>query len=207
MCCRFFIGELDPELAPVLKAALRSPLLPQVQKLHPAPLVQSGEVRPTDLVAAVASNRQRKPAVFPMVWGFSVPGRTAPLVNARTETAAEKAAFREAWRSHRCAVPASWYFEWQHLPTQDGRHTTSTRFAIQPKDAAVTWLCGLYRIENGLPVFVILTREPGPDVAHIHDRMPLILSRQDIPAWIHPDTDPAELLPRAVTALSAERAD
>ena len=204
MCCRFFIGELDPELAPVLKAAMRSPLLPQAQKLHPAPLVQAGEVRPSDLVAAVASDRHRKAAVFPMVWGFTVPGRSAPLVHARVETAAEKPTFREAWRSHRCVVPASWYYEWQHLPTQDGKHTTSTKYAIQPKDAKITWLCGLYRIENGLPVFVILTREPSPDVVHIHDRMPLILPHQAVRDWINPDVNPADVLSRAVTSLAAE---
>ena len=206
MCCRFFIGEFDPELAPVLKAALNSPLLPRFQKAHPAPLVQAGEVRPKDLVAAVASDRQRKPAVFPMVWGFTIPGRSAPLVNARVETASEKASFRESWRQHRCAVPASWYFEWQHLPTRDGRKTVSVKYAIQPREASVTWLCGLYRIEDGLPYFVILTREPSPDVAHIHDRMPLILPREAVREWINPDIDPAEVLPLAATSLAAEPA-
>ena len=207
MCCRFFIGESDPELAPVLDAAQRSPLLPRFRKAHPAPLVRAGEVRPADLVAAVASDRRRKAAVFPMVWGFTIPGRSAPLVNARVETAAEKPSFRDAWQSHRCAIPASWYYEWQHLPSPDGKRTISAKYAIQPQNASVTWLCGLYRIENGFPVFVILTREPSPDIVHIHDRMPLMLPGSSVRDWINPDIDPAAILPLAVTRLTAERAE
>ena len=46
---------------------------------------------------------------------------------------------------------------------------------IQPKNSTMTWLCGLYRIEEGMPVFVILTREPGEEICFIHNRMPLIM--------------------------------
>ncbi|MFR7618630.1 MAG: SOS response-associated peptidase family protein [Subdoligranulum sp.] len=46
-----------------------------------------------------------------MKWGFQIRGRSL-IVNARTETAAEKPTFREAWEKRRCIIPASWYFEW-----------------------------------------------------------------------------------------------
>lgn len=49
------------------------------------------------------------------------------------------------------------------------------KYAIMPKGQELTWLCGLYRLENNYPHFVLLTREPGEDIAFIHDRMPLIL--------------------------------
>jgi len=70
----------------------------------------------------------------------------------------------------------------------------------------VTWLCGLYRIENGLPVFVILTREPGEGIRFLHDRMPLILPGDLVDAWIRPDTKPEELLPYALTDMVFEKA-
>lgn len=206
MCCRYFIRESDPDLLPIIDAALKSPLIARFAKAHPAPLVRFGEVAPTNLVAAIASDKQRNLAVFPMTWGFTVPGRSVPMVNARVETAAEKPSFRDSWKSHRCAVPASWYYEWQHLPKEDGRSTTSTKYAIQPKDATITYLCGLYRIENGLPVFVILTREPSPDISHIHDRMPLILPQEVIRDWVNPAVKPEDLLPHALTAMAAEKA-
>lgn len=70
----------------------------------------------------------------------------------------------------------------------------------------MTWLCGLYRIENGLPVFVILTREPAKEIRFIHNRMPLILPERYINDWIRPDTKPEELLPAAMTDMLFETA-
>lgn len=207
MCCRCHMEDYDPELAPILGIAIKSPLIPRIQKVRPTPLVQSGDVFPTNLVAAVASDKQKIPAVFPMIWGFSVKGRSAPIINVRVETAAEKPTFREAWKEHRCAVPVSWYYEWQHLPFADGRSTVKTKYAIQPREPGATWLCGLYRLEDSIPVFVILTREPGESIAHIHDRMPLILPKQAIRDWVNPAVRPADILPYALVDMVAEKAE
>ena len=207
MCCRFFIRESDPELLPIIDKALKSPLAARFAKVHLAPLVRYGEVKPTDLVAVIASDRQQKPAVFPVTWGFTVPGRSAPLINARSETASEKQSFSEAWKQHRCIIPASWYYEWQHLPTEDGRKTTTTKYAIQPKNETTTFLCGLYRIENGLPAFVVLTRDPSDDISHIHDRMPLIMPKGAVRDWVNPTVKPEDILPYAVTSMAAEKAE
>lgn len=164
MCCSFYIKENDTAFMPILEGAESSPLFPRFQKSYAAPLARGGEVRPTNLAAVLATDRQQKPALFPMVWGFTVQGRNAPIINARSETAAG-----------------------QHTPTEDGRGTVSTKFAIQPKDAEIMFLCGLYRIEeNGLPAFVILTRQACEDVAFIHERMPVMLPKEAIKAWINP---------------------
>ena len=126
-------------------------------------------------------------------------------MNARSETAAEKPTFREDWRRHRCIVPASWYFEWSHFIGSDGKKHTGDKYMIQPKDTAMTWLCGLYRIENGLPVFVVLTREPGEGIRFIHDRMPLIMPEKLVKEWIRPDGKPEELLRYALTDMIYEK--
>ena len=76
---------------------------------------------------------------------------------------------------------------------------------IQSKGAAVTWLCGLYRIENGFPTFVILTKTPSAEISFIHDRMPLILPQNYVSAWIKPENSPAELLKEAETDMIYER--
>ena len=136
--------------------------------------------------------------------GFS--GRTL-LMNARTETAPEKATFRDAWASHRCIVSASWYFEWEHLIGEDGKKRTGDKYLIQPKGSPMTWLCGLYRIEDGLPVFVILTREPGEGIRFIHDRMPLIMPGDCVDEWIRPDGKPEELVERALTEMVYEKVE
>ena len=127
-------------------------------------------------------------------------------MNARSETAAEKPTFKEDWLKHRCIVPASWYCEWEHRLGSDGKKHTGDKYMIQPRGTAATWLCGLYRIEEGLPYFVILTREPVEEIRFIHDRMPLIMPEHLVNEWIRPDVKPEELLPYALTDMIFEKA-
>jgi len=199
MCCRYWADE-SPELREIVEEMNGSPLVSKWQKT--TGITTYGEVRPTNVVPVIASNKVGERSVFPMKWGFT--GRTL-LVNARTETASTKATFKNAWASHRCIVPASWYFEWEHIILNDGRKKTGQKYLIQPKGSTMTWLCGLYRIEEGLPVFVVLTREPGEEIRFIHDRMPLILPKELINPWIHPDTRPEELLGEALTDMVYEK--
>ncbi len=198
MCCRYWADE-SPELRAIVEEMMRSPLVRKWQKT--TAVLTQGEIRPTNVVPVIAPDRSGKRAVFPMKWGFS---EKSLLMNARVETAAVKPLFRDAWRSRRCIVPASWYFEWQHLTGTDGRKKTGEKYLIQPKDSYMTWLCGLYRIENALPVFVILTREAADEIRFIHDRMPLILPETLIEAWIRPDTRPETLLASALTDMNYE---
>ena len=200
MCGRYWV-EKSPEFEIIVDEMNQSSLVRQWQGM--ATIKTNGEIRPTDVVPVIAPNRRGNRTVFPMKWGFS--GKSL-LVNARCESAGDKPTFRDSWKSRRCIVPASWYFEWEHLQGSDGKMHTGSKYKIQPKDSAMTWLCGLYRIENGLPVFVILTREPAKEIRFIHDRMPLILPERYINDWIRPDTRPEELLPAAMTDMTFETA-
>ena len=128
-------------------------------------------------------------------------------MNAKAETATEKPTFKDDWEKHRCIIPASWYFEWRHMIDNTGKRHISDKYMIQPKGAAVTWLCGLYRIEEGLPHFVVLTRDPGDEIRFIHDRMPLIMPEDLVNEWIRPDRKPEELLPYALTEMMFEKAE
>ena len=77
---------------------------------------------------------------------------------------------------------------------------------IQPNGSSMTWLAGLYRIEDSLPVFTVLTREPTDDLRRIHDRMPLILPKERIDEWINPRSNPEALLRYVVTDMVIEKA-
>ena len=103
-------------------------------------------------------------------------------------------------------MPASYYFEWEHLTDEKDRKRTGDKNRIQPVDSTMTWLCGLYRIESGLPAFVILTREPGEEIRFIHDRMPLIMPREYVDEWIRPDAKPEELIKASLTEMEFEKA-
>lgn len=204
MCCRFYM-EMSPELRPIVEAARRSRLyLDNIEKL-PRPLTTEGEVFPDALVPVLASNKSGRKSVFPMLWGYHVPGISRTIANARVETAVEKPSFRESWAAHRCVVPASWYYEWERRLSSSGKPRAGDKYAIMPREGKLTWLCGLYRMENGYPHFVILTREPGESIAFIHDRMPFLLPESEIDAWIAPERNPHMLLSAALTDVVFEK--
>lgn len=210
MCCQYFM-EMDPELRDIVEEMNQSPLTwKMVDKLGRRATTE-GVVRPTNIVPAVASSSHGSRAVFPMVFGFSpAGGASVPLINARVETAGQKPTFKEAWKSHRCIIPASYYFEWVHLVNPaTGKKKTGEKYLIQPKGAQLAWLAGLYRIEekSGMryPAFTILTREPGEEIRFIHDRMPVILPRELVDSWIQPDSDPEDIVKEAITDVAFEK--
>ena len=202
MCTRFHIFDSMEAYREILEEAQESPLLERFRETGRT-MLTSGEVRPTDVVAVLASSRGGNVKAFPMRWGFRSPGRSL-LVNARVETAAQKPSFRDSWEKHRCAVPAGWYYEWAH--TAEGERRRGEKYRIRPEGEELTWLCGLYRIENGLPEFVILTKEPVEEIRFIHDRMPLMMPKGRIEEWIRPDADPETLLSDAVSDVHYEKA-
>ncbi len=201
MCGRYWIEESE-EIRRITEEMDSSPLVLKWQSM--GTVKRLGEIRPTDIVPVIAPNRRAERAVFPMKWGYA--GKSL-LVNARTETAAQKPTFRADWQGHRCIVPASWYFEWEHFRGSNGKPRTGSKYIIRPKGASMTWLCGLYRIENGMPYFVILTREPGEGIRFIHDRMPLIMPGEYVSEWIRPDVKAEDLLPYALTDMDFGPAD
>ncbi len=203
MCTRFYIEPETEELKEIMEAARRSPLTMRFIRNGDA-LLTSGEIRPTNVVPVIAPGKNGQKAVFPMKWGFQIPGRSL-LVNARAETAKDKSTFKEAWERHRCIIPSSWYFEWEHLIGSNGQKKTGDKYMIQPVNATVTWLTGLYRIEDGLPYFTVLTREPSEELKRIHDRMPVILPENCIGKWIDPDGIPEEVLKESLTEMLAEK--
>ena len=207
MCCRYWMEE-SPELKPFVDAANRSPLKGRIVGTLAKPLKTAGEIRPTDICVTVAPDRFGKRAAFPMVWGYT--GKQSPLFNARIESADQKPMWKESLERRRCIIPASWYYEWEHLTREDGKTRAGDKYMIQPKGAALTLMAGIYRIEDGIPHFAILTREPGEEIRFIHDRMPVILGPQDAAQWIRPGITKEEiqlLAARALTGMFFEHAE
>lgn len=197
MCGRY---EVSPflEKSPLYADLWEMPLTERLRK--ETKFVSSGVMVPGCSTAALALSRKREKKLFPMKWGYQLRS-DSHLINARTESAAQLPTFRESWRSHRCLLPASAYFEWEHKTTPFGGTQTGTRYRIAPKTEQLTWLCGLYRMEQGVPVFVILTRAPWEGIAFIHNRMPLILPESAVDAWIDPSVPAEELLSLALEEM------
>ena len=120
------------------------------------------------------------------------------MINARMETVAEKPAYRRAFSSRRCLLPADGYFEW--YPTEEKTKAGKPKkqpFFIRPKDGGVLAMAGLYEIwrdptrdEDDPQAFrwtcTVLTTEAEDDVGHIHDRMPLMVTADRWAQWLDP---------------------
>ena len=86
----------------------------------------------------------------------------------------------------------------------DGKTKVGAKYRIAPTAGERTFLAGLYRMEDGLPTFVILTRAPAENLFWMHDRMPLILPETEVPGWISPDGKPEDFLSLALTDTAWE---
>ena len=116
------------------------------------------------------------------------------MINARSETVAEKPAFRSALRARRCLIPASGFYEWK----KEGQQRVPSY--IHRADTAPLGLAGLWEewpSPSGemLRSCVIITTQANPFMARIHHRMPVILDSDRGAAWLAPDlASPQELL-------------
>lgn len=156
--------------------------------------VKTGDVFPGDVAAVIASNRKLEPQCFAMEWGYKMPDGKR-IFNARSETASHKVMFADGMQQRRCLIPASHYYEWQK--TGDGK----VKYSIAPKDTKGFFLAGIYRLESGIPVFSILTREPAESIAFIHNRMPVILPQIVMADWLNPRYNGSEVLSAAVSEM------
>ena len=196
--------------------ARKSPLANEIMLTMSRSTVMTGDIRPTDVAAVIASGRSGNMGVFPMVWGFTSEASSKPIINCRIETADQKNLWRESWHNRRCVIPASWYYEWGVLPTDEGYNSRQQRdikkahFIIQPTGAEITFLAGLYRYEehNGkqIPMFSVITRESVEPVRSIHDRMPLMLKQEDVRDWVRTNASPSGITERALTDVIMEAA-
>lgn len=103
------------ELRPYIEATRKMSIAEQMMRQHARPAAMTGEIRPTDMAAVIAPNKHGERSVFPMLWVLYGGNLYKPLVNCRVETAKVKPLWSNSWKQHRCVIPASYYFEWQHF--------------------------------------------------------------------------------------------
>lgn len=159
-------------------------------------------VAPSQPVGAIRSAAGGSREWVRLRWGlipaWSPEPRTAyRTINARAETAADKPAYRQAFRRRRCLIPADGFYEWQAVGK--GKQP----YCIAPADGQPLAFAGLWErwerdgqvLESG----TILVTSANALLAPIHDRMPAILDPADEARWLDPHvTDPAVLRPLLV---------
>jgi putative SOS response-associated peptidase YedK len=169
-----------------------------------------------------ASERQLRTVRWGLVpfWAKD-PGIGSRMINARMETVHEKPAFRRAFATRRCLLPADGYFEWYPTKqrTKAGKPLKQP-FFIHPADGGVLAMAGLYEIwrdptrddddpQRFLWTCTVLTTSAEDSLGHIHDRMPLLVEPARYADWLHPAAGTVEdllplLVPAAPGRLQAE---
>jgi putative SOS response-associated peptidase YedK len=134
------------------------------------------------------ANRPRRRALL-VRWGLIPAWAKDPkdlplLINARSETAADKASFRAAMRHRRALVPASGFYEWKR---EGGKR--SQPYWIRPKGGGILCFGGImetWHSSDGsqIDTGAILTTPANAEIAAIHDRMPLVIRPQDMDRWL-----------------------
>ena len=154
------------------------------------------DIWPTEVAPVVRRSEGGGAELVQLRWGFA-PGRpkAPPVINFRSEG-------RRFGDSRRCLVPASHFFEFT------GAKSPKSKWRFTKTDEG--WFCfaGLWRPATGefSESFTLLTTEPGPDVAPIHNRQVVVLERADWTPWLdlsRPETQLLRALPAG--ALSVEQ--
>ncbi|MEM9345108.1 MAG: SOS response-associated peptidase [Planctomycetota bacterium] len=127
------------------------------------------------------------------------------MINARSETAVAKPAFKSAMKYRRCIVPVSGFYEWKKID-----HKTKQPHYITVQNAEVFGIAGLWEswqdpAGNELETMAILTCAPNELMADLHDRMPVILGPNDYDAWLDVDQQDAATAARLLKAYPADR--
>jgi putative SOS response-associated peptidase YedK len=109
------------------------------------------------------------------------------MINARAETVTEKPSFRSALKSRRCLVPATAFFEWK----REGK--SKIPYLIRMKEHngfcfAGLWDCWKSPEGEQIESFTIVTTTPNELISGIHDRMPVILSKESERQWLGTDS-------------------
>ena len=173
-------------------ADLTSPTIP-VSQIETEMFQPNFNVAPTHQIPAIVSqNNETLLAAFS--WGLvpnwaKDPTIGSRMINARSETAAEKPSFRSALAKRRCIVPADGWYEWQGSPGK------KTPFYFSSTNDSVLGLAGIYETwkqPDGQLLWsaAILTQDAREDFSYIHDRMPVLLTPEMQETWLSAPANP-----------------
>jgi putative SOS response-associated peptidase YedK len=128
------------------------------------------------------------------------------MINARAETVAEKPSYRKAFQKQRCILPADSFYEWQR------RGGEKLPMRIRLKSDELFGIAGLWeswKSPDGRVIYTCtaITTEPNELMKPIHDRMPVILRRDEEAAWLDPRNHDVDFLGNMLQPFDEEQMD
>lgn len=157
----------------------------------PGDIPPSYNIAPSQPIPVIPNDGENQLDFF--LWGL-IPSWTKPdkvgkysLINARSETAGEKASFKNSFRRRRCLILADGFYEWR-APKSGGSKIPYYFFLTDHRPFAFAGLWDVWISPEGDPLksACILTTSPNQTVKAVHDRMPVILHPGDYQTWLDP---------------------
>ena len=167
-------------------------------------------IAPTNEIYIVKAAADQPPHLESASWGLIAPWQKnsadaragqSHAINARSESIHEKPTFRDAFRTSRCLIPATGYYEWA---TSLGKFPPKQPFYITSESGAplsIAGICSTWQNEKGelIQSASIITREAVDELATIHSRMPVFMARERWQEWLDPRNREIEKLQYLMT--------
>ncbi len=181
MCGRYYVND---ETAREIEAIVRQADQKLSNKIFGNSSFLAREIHPTDIAPVIVPNGQ-KLSCRTQRWGFSGFTDKQVIFNARSESVLEKRMFRESTLHRRIVVPAAWFYEWNQRKEKN---------IFSSKEQPAIFMAGIYNYDQEEERFVILTTAANESMKPVHDRMPLILEKEEMLPWIFNDKKAEQML-------------
>jgi len=146
-------------------------------------------IAPSDDILVIQKN-DKQFEIKCFTWGIKFPGEKSPLIfNSRIETISEKPYWKKLFKTSRCIIPATAFYEWQSFETSGKAIKIPQKIWFEAMP--LFFIAGIYvKIENGIFASLI-TSPPNTTIAKIHNRMPVILSKDEAMEFLSSDENEA----------------
>ena len=191
MCGRYYV---DDETAREIEKLIRQvdEKMRKAENIH----LRAGDIHPSEIAPVITADHDDMCCRWQR-WGFPGFSGKQLIFNARIESAREKKMFKESVEHRRVVVPATWFYEW---------NKNKEKNIFYRKNQPVLYMAGFYNRYQDEDRFVILTTAANESMKPVHDRMPLLLERDEIGKWLFED-NLTEVLLRKTPAMMERRAD
>lgn len=175
----------------------------------PTELPPRYNIAPGQMASVVVVEEDRR-VLKPMKWGLVPVWADDPkignrMINVRGETVAEKPAFKRSLKRRRCLVLADGFYEWRAIAGRKGKFPMRIVLRGEPP-FAFAGLWDKWKSPEGeeLETFTIITTGANELIEPIHERMPVILSKEDEAAWLDPSREDPEMLKTFLKSYPSE---
>ena len=186
MCGRYFV---DINIEGIKE------IFDEIEKRYPGVVMSTGKIYPTNTVPIITEDGPK-----PAFWGFEKWDKKGHIINARGETVEQKKTFKKSFEQQRCIIPTTGFYEW----TKD---KTKIKYLFELPDESILYLAGLYEYYDNELCMVILTHRPNDSVKDVHDRMPVILTGDQLTLWLNETDEARQIIEMNSPELKREKAD